>query len=138
MEVPETNIQRMIQELNQYILPSTPMESFDAYREEAYKEATRSIAPSTLAWFLDMFNQYHGHEGRKESLLDVFDPGMSTVNHPAGRRLLGRRSTCPRSVRTSLIERNEVRTLLKSQEARSGSSGSMPIPTTMRSLCYWG
>jgi hypothetical protein len=73
MEAPETNIRRMIQELNQYILPSTLMESFDAYREEAYKEAIRSIAPSTLAWFLDMLNRYRGHEDRKESLLEVFD-----------------------------------------------------------------
>jgi hypothetical protein len=83
MEAPETNIRRMIQELNQYILPSTLMESFDAYREEAYKEAIRSIAPSTLAWFLDMLNRYRGPEDRKESLLEVFDPSMFTVNHPA-------------------------------------------------------
>ena len=34
MASPHTDIQRMIQELNQYILPSTLMESFDAYREE--------------------------------------------------------------------------------------------------------
>jgi hypothetical protein len=83
METPETNIRRMIQELNEYILPSTLMESFDAYREEAYKEAIRSIAPSTLAWFLDMLNRYRGPEDRKESLLEVFDPSMFTVNHPA-------------------------------------------------------
>jgi hypothetical protein len=83
MEVSETNIRRMIQELNQYILPSTLMESFDAYREEAYKEAIRSIAPSTLAWFLDMLNRYRGPEDRKESLLEVFDPSMFSVNHPA-------------------------------------------------------
>jgi hypothetical protein len=81
MEAPETNIRRMIQELNQYILPSTLMESFDAYREEAYKEAIRSIAPSTLAWFLDMLNRYRGPEDRHESLLEVFDPSMFTVNH---------------------------------------------------------
>jgi hypothetical protein len=73
----------MIQELNQYILPSTLMESFDAYREEAYKEATKAITPSTLAWFLDMLNRYRGPEDRKESLLEVFDPSMFTVNHPA-------------------------------------------------------
>jgi hypothetical protein len=83
MEAPETNIRRMIQELNQYILPSTLMESFDAYREEAFKEAIRSIAPSSLAWFLDMLNRYRGQEDRKESLLEVFDPSMFTVNHSA-------------------------------------------------------
>jgi hypothetical protein len=32
-----TEIEKMIQELNQYILPGTLMESFDAYREEAYR-----------------------------------------------------------------------------------------------------
>jgi hypothetical protein len=73
----------MIQELNQYILPSTLMESFDAYREEADKEATKAITPSTLAWLLDMLNRYRGPEDRKESLLAVFDPSMFTVNHPA-------------------------------------------------------
>ena len=83
MEAPETNIRSMIQQLNQYILPSTLMESFDAYREEAYKESIRSIAPSTLVWFLDMLNRYRGPEDRNESLLDVFDPSMFTVNHPA-------------------------------------------------------
>jgi hypothetical protein len=59
------------------------MESFDAYREDAFKEAIRSIAPSTLAWFLDMLNRYRGPEDRKESLLEVFDPSMFTVNHAA-------------------------------------------------------
>jgi hypothetical protein len=83
MEAPETNIRRMIQELNQYILPSTLMESFDAYREEAFEEAIRSIAPSTLAWFLDLLNRYRGPGDRNESLLEVFDPSMFTVNHPA-------------------------------------------------------
>jgi hypothetical protein len=83
MEAPETNIRRILQELNQYILPSTLMESFDAYREEAFKEAIRSIAPSTLAWFLDLFNRYRGPGDRNESLLEVFDPCMFTVNHPA-------------------------------------------------------
>jgi hypothetical protein len=83
MEAPETNIRRMIQELNQYILPGTLIESFDAYREDACKEAIRSIAPSTLVWFLDMLNRYRGPEDRTESLLEVFDPCMFTMNHPA-------------------------------------------------------
>jgi hypothetical protein len=30
-----------------------------------------------------MLNRYRGPEGRKESLLEVFDPSMFTVNHPA-------------------------------------------------------
>ena len=59
------------------------MESFDAYREEKYKEAIKAIPESTLAWFLDMLNRYRGPEDRKESLLEVFDPSMYTENHPA-------------------------------------------------------
>jgi hypothetical protein len=73
----------MILELNQYILPSTLMECFDAYREEKYKEAIKIVPESTLAWFLNMLNLYRGPEDRKESLLEVFDPSMYTENHPA-------------------------------------------------------
>ena len=86
MATPQTDIERMIQELNQYILPSTLMESFDAYREENYKEAIRLVPETTLAWFLDMLNRYRGPEDRKESLLEVFDPSMYTENHPAWER----------------------------------------------------
>ena len=78
-----TEIQKMVQELNQYILPGTLMESFDAYREEAYRQALSSIPKTTVAWFLDMLNRFRGPEDRKESLLEVFDPSMFTVNHPA-------------------------------------------------------
>jgi hypothetical protein len=78
-----TEIQQMIQKLNQYILPGTLMESFDAYREEAYRQAVSSIPKTTVAWFLDMLNRFRGPEDRKESLLKVFDPSMFTVNHPA-------------------------------------------------------
>jgi hypothetical protein len=83
MNDPTTNIQKMIQELNQYILPGTLMESFDAYREEAYRQALSSIPKTTVAWLLDMLNRFRGPEDRKESLLEVFDPCMFTVNHPA-------------------------------------------------------
>lgn len=79
----------MIQELNQYILPSTLMESFDAYREETYRQALSSIPKTTIAWFLDMLNRFRGREDRKESLLEVFDPCMFTVNHPAWERPAG-------------------------------------------------
>jgi len=78
-----TDADKMIQELNQYILPSTLMESFDAYREDKYKEAVKTVPEATLAWFLDMLNRYRGPEDRKESLLEVFDPNMYTENHPA-------------------------------------------------------
>jgi len=83
MVTPHTDIQRMIQELNQYILPSSLMESFDVYRAEKYKEAIKAVPESTLAWFLDMLNRYRGPEDRKEPLLEVFDPCMYTENHPA-------------------------------------------------------
>ena len=83
MATSNTDIEQMIQELNQYILPSTLMESFDAYREEKYKEARKAVPESTLAWFLDMLNRYRGPEDRKKSLIDLFDPSMYTENHPA-------------------------------------------------------
>jgi hypothetical protein len=89
MNDPTMNIQKMIQELNQYILPGTLMESFDAYREEMYKQALTSIPRTTVAWFLDMLNRFRGPEDRKESLLEVFDPSMFTVNHPAWERPAG-------------------------------------------------
>ena len=83
MQSPATEIDQMIVQLNEFILPSTLMESFDAYRGEKYKEAIKAIPESTLAWFLDMLNRYRGPEDRKESLLEVFDPSMYTENHPA-------------------------------------------------------
>lgn len=83
MATPHTDIEKMIQELNQYILPSTLMECFDAYRDEKYREAIKTIPEATLAWFLDMLNRYRGSEDKKESLLEVFDPSMYTENHPA-------------------------------------------------------
>jgi hypothetical protein len=86
MNDPTTENQQMIQELNQYILPGTLMECFDAYREEAYRQALSSIPKTTVAWFLDMLNRFRGPDDRKESLLEGFDPSMFTVNHPAWER----------------------------------------------------
>jgi hypothetical protein len=83
MENLNTDVQKMIEELNQYMLPSTLMECFDAWREEAYKQAIRSIPKSSLGWFLDMLNRFRGPEDRKESLFEVFDPSLFTVDHPA-------------------------------------------------------
>ena len=83
MENLNTDVQKMIEELNQYMLPSTLMECFDAWREEAYKEAIRSIPKSSPGWFLDMLNRFRGPDDRKELLLEVFGPSMFTVNHPA-------------------------------------------------------
>jgi hypothetical protein len=59
------------------------MESFDAYREDAVRAAARKFNPSQLNWFLDLLNRFRGPDDRKDSLLDVFDPGMFTANHPA-------------------------------------------------------
>ena len=38
METLNIDVHKMIEELNQYMLPSTLMECFDAWREEAYKQ----------------------------------------------------------------------------------------------------
>ena len=83
MENRNTDVQKMIEELNRYMLPSTLMECFDAWREEAYKQASCSTPKSSPGWFLDMLNRFRAPEDRKDSLLEVFDPSMFTVDHPA-------------------------------------------------------
>ena len=52
MHSPTTDIDQMIEELNQFQLPSSLMESFDAYREDAVTAASRGFNPSQLSWFL--------------------------------------------------------------------------------------
>ena len=42
MQTLATEIDQMIVQLNQYILPSSLMESFDVYREECVREAAQS------------------------------------------------------------------------------------------------
>lgn len=83
MQNPTTDIQEMIKELNRFQLPSSLMESFDTWREDAAKAASQEFSPSQLSWFLDLVNRFRGPEDRKDSLLEVFDPGMYTANHPA-------------------------------------------------------
>jgi len=83
MQNPTTDIQEMIKELNRFQLPSSLMESFDAWREDTAGMASRELSPSQLSWFLDLVNRFRGPEDRKDSLLEVFDPGMYTANHPA-------------------------------------------------------
>jgi len=83
MHNPTTDIQEMIKELNRFQLPSSLMESFDTWREDAAWVASREFSPSQLSWFLDLLNRFRGPEDRKDSLLEVFDPGMYTSNHPA-------------------------------------------------------
>ena len=83
MQNPTTDIEEMIKELNRFQLPSSLMESFDAWRDEAAQAVCREFSPSQLNWFLDLLNRFRGPEDRKDSLLEVFDPGMYTSNHPA-------------------------------------------------------
>lgn len=83
MQNPTTDIQEMIKELNRFQLPSSLMESFDIWREDAAGAASREFSPSQLNWFLDLLNRFRGPEDRKDSLLEVFDPGMYTANHQA-------------------------------------------------------
>jgi hypothetical protein len=83
MQDPTTDIQEMIKELNRFQLPSSLMESFDAWREDATGAASREFSPSQLSWFLDLLNRFRGPEDRKDSLLEIFDPGMYTADHPA-------------------------------------------------------
>ena len=83
MQNPTTDIQEMIKELNRFQLPSSLMESFDTWREEVAGAVCREFNPSQLSWFLDLLNRFRGPEDRKDSLLEVFDPGMYTSNHPA-------------------------------------------------------
>ncbi len=83
MQNPTTDIQEMIKELNRFQLPSSLMESFDTWREEVAGTASREFSPSQLSWFPDLVNRFRGPEDRKDSLLEVFDSGMYTANHPA-------------------------------------------------------
>jgi hypothetical protein len=83
MQNPTTDIEEMIKELNRFQLPSSLMESFDTWREDAAGTVCREFSPSQLSWFLDLLNRFRGPEDRKDSLLEVFDPGMYTANHPA-------------------------------------------------------
>jgi hypothetical protein len=83
MQTPLTEIDQMIVQLNEFILPTSLMESFDVYREEAVKTAASSFNDAQLSWFLDMLNRFRGPDDRKDSLVDIFDPGMYTCDHPA-------------------------------------------------------
>ena len=78
MQTPATEIDQMIVQLNEFILPSSLMESFDVYREESVKSAARCFNDAQLSWFLDMLNRFRGPDDRKDSLVDIFDPGMYT------------------------------------------------------------
>ena len=83
MQTPVTEIDQIIVQLNEFILPSSLMESFDVYREESVKSAARCFNDAQLSWFLDTLNRFRGPDDRKDSLVDIFDPGMYTCGHPA-------------------------------------------------------
>jgi hypothetical protein len=85
----------MIVQLNEFILPSSLMESFDVYREESVKSAARCFNDAQLSWFLDMLNRFRGSDDRKDSLVDIFDPGMYTCDHPAWEAAPGTRIEMP-------------------------------------------
>ena len=95
METPATDISRMIRQLNEFMLPGCLMESFDAYREEAVKDAAKPFNRAQLSWFLDMLNRFRGPDDCKDSLLDIFDPGMYTCDHPAWDAAPGTRIEMP-------------------------------------------
>ena len=95
MQTPATEIDQMIVQLNEFILPSSLMESFDVYREESVKSAARCFNDAQLSWFLDMLNRFRGPDDRKDSLVDIFDPGMYTCDHPAWEAVPGTRIEMP-------------------------------------------
>ena len=80
---PAMDVQQMIEQLDQFQLPGSLMESFDAYREESVKAVTDGFTHSQLIWYLDLLNRFRGPDDRKDSLLDLFDPCMYTQEHPA-------------------------------------------------------
>jgi hypothetical protein len=108
MQTPATEIDQMIVQLKEFILPSSLMESFDVYREEAVKAAASSFNDAQLSWFLDMLNRFRGPDDRKDSLVDIFDPGMYTCNHPAWEAAPGTRIEMPAltSEVAKIVDRN--------------------------------
>ena len=95
MWTPGTEIDRRIVQLSEFILPSSLMESFDVYREESVKNAARGFNDAQISWFLDMLNRFRGPNDRKDSLVDIFDPGMYTCDHPAWEAAPGTRIEMP-------------------------------------------
>ena len=108
MQTPATEIDQMIVQLNEFILPSSLMESFDVYREESVKSAARRFSDAQLLWFLDMVNRFRGPDDRKDSLVDIFDPGMCTCDHPGWDAAPGTRIEMPAltSEVAKLVDRN--------------------------------
>jgi len=108
LQTPATEIDQMIVQLNEFILPNSLMESFDVYREEVVKAAASSVNDAQLSWFLDMLNRFREPDDRKDSLADIFDPGMYTCDHPAWEAAPGTRIEMPAltSEVAKIVDRN--------------------------------
>lgn len=94
-EGPIDEIKEMIVHLNKFMLPTSLMESFDAFREDCLQTAAQNFNQAQLAWFLEMLNRFRGSEDRKDALLDIFDPGLYTSDHPAWEAPPGTRIEMP-------------------------------------------
>jgi hypothetical protein len=118
MQTPATEIGQMIVQLNEFILPSSLMESFDVYREESVKSAARGFNAAQLSWFLDMLNWFRGPYKSKDSLVDIFDPGMYNWDHPAWEAAPGTRIEMPAltSEVARLVDRNSEFTEIAAEE----------------------
>ena len=137
MQTPATEIDQMIVQLDEFILPSSLMESFDVYREESVKRAARGFNDAQLSWFLDMLNRFRGPDDRKDSLVDVFDPGMYTCDHPAWEAAPGTGIEMP--ARTSevaqFVDRNSR--IAEIAREKSTSSAITPKPMPMKRFSDW-
>jgi len=83
MRPQDRDLEHLIRQLSDYIVPSTLMESFDAYREESVTASALRFNKAQLSWFLETLNEFRGADDRKNSLLDIFDPSMFTFEHTA-------------------------------------------------------
>src|SRR5258708_2982434 len=128
MQTPATEIDQMIVQLNEFILPSSLMESFDVYREESVKRAARCFNDAQLSWLLDMLTRFRGPDDRKDSLVDIFDPGMYTCDHPAWEAAPGTRIEMPAltSEVARLVDRNSEFAEIATEEILRLSFGNFP------------
>lgn len=95
MRTQAATVEQVIGNSEKFIFPSSLMENFDACREEEVRRASAAFTPSQLAWFLDLANRFRGPQDRKDSLMEVFDPCMFTVHHPAWEAAPGTRIELP-------------------------------------------
>ena len=79
--------------------------------------------------FLDMLNRFRGPDDRKDSLVDIFDPGMYTCDHPAWEAAPGTRIEMPALT-------SEVAQTRRSQFGIRGDRerGNQRVPRSRRNL----